>query len=47
MAVIGEKGITVMVQSGELTQSQTLQIQDAVTANSSIAVENIKIVNIK
>lgn len=47
VAVIGEKGITVMVQSGELTQSQTLQIQDAVTANSSITVENIKIVNIK
>lgn len=47
VAVMGENGITVMVQSGELTQSQTLQIQDAVTANSSIPVEKIKIVNIK
>ena len=47
VAVIAENGITVMVQSGDLTQSQTLQIQDAVTANSNIAVEKIKIVNIK
>lgn len=47
VAVIGEKEINIMVPGGELTQSQVLQIQDAVTANSSILVENIKIVPIK
>lgn len=47
VAVIGEKEINIMVPGGDLTQSQVLQIQDAVTANSSISVENIKIVPIK
>lgn len=44
LAVIGEKGISIIVKSEGLTSAQTLQIQDIVTNETSIALANIKII---
>ena len=46
LAVIGESGISVIVKSEGLTSSQTLQIQDIITAETGIALSNIKIIPI-
>lgn len=47
VAVIGDKNINIVVKSDGLTTSQTLQIQDIVTAETDISLENIKIVTVK
>lgn len=47
VVIIGDDDVNVVVKSGELLESQTLQIQDAVIAGTKIAVEKIKIVHIK
>ena len=47
VAIIGEDGISVVVKSEGLTSAQTLQIQDIVTQETSIALANIKIIPIK
>ena len=47
VAIIGDKGISVVVKSEGLTSAQTLQIQDIVTQETSIALANIKIIPIK
>lgn len=47
VAVIGDRDITVIVLADELLPSQILQIQDAVTSQTEISLENIKIVNKK
>lgn len=47
IAVIGDNGVTVIVSAEELLPSQILQIQDAVTSQTEISLENIKIVNKK
>ena len=44
LVVISEKGISVVVESEGLTSQQTLQIQDVVTTQTDIALENIKII---
>ena len=44
LAVIGEKGISIIVKSEGLTSAQTLQIQDIVTNETSISLGNIKII---
>ncbi len=44
LVVISDKGINVVVQSEGLTSQQTLQIQDVVTNETDIALENIKII---
>lgn len=47
VAIIGDKGINVVVKSEGLTSAQTLQIQDIVTSETNIALADIKIVPIK
>lgn len=47
VAVIGDDNVTVIVSAEELLPSQMLQIQDAVTSQTEISLEKIKIVNKK
>lgn len=47
VAVIGDKNINIVVKSDGLTTAQTLQIQDIVTNETDISLENIKIVTVK
>jgi len=47
VVVISDNNITVIVLADELLPSQILQIQDAVTSQTEISLENIKIVNKK
>ncbi len=47
VAVISDENINIIVRSDGLLSSQTMQIQDAVTANSNIPLSNIKIVTVK
>ncbi len=47
VVVIGESDISVVVKSEGITTTQTLQIQDIVTAQTEIPLSNIKIVTIK
>lgn len=47
VAVIGDDNVTVVVMAEELLPSQILQIQDAVTSQTEISLEKIKIVNKK
>lgn len=47
IAVIGDDNVTVIVSAEELLPSQILQIQDAVTSQTEISLEKIKIVNKK
>ena len=44
LAVIGEKGISIVVKSEGLTSAQTMQIQDIVTGETAISLANIKII---
>ncbi|MBO4732996.1 MAG: SpoIIIAH-like family protein, partial [Clostridia bacterium] len=44
LVVIGEKDVNVIVKSEGLTTTQTLQIQDIITAQTNIPLANIKIV---
>lgn len=44
LAIIGDNGITIVVKSEGLTSVQTLQIQDIVTNETEIALNNIKII---
>ena len=44
VAVLGEKGANIVVESEGLTTAQTLQIQDIVTEETKIPLSNIKIV---
>ena len=47
LVVIGEKDVNVIVKSDGLTTTQTLQIQDIITAQTNIPLANIKIVTVK
>lgn len=47
IAVIGDKGINIVVQADGLTSAQTLQIQDVVTSQTNIPLSDIKIVPVK
>lgn len=47
LVVIGEKDVNVVVKSEGLTTTQTLQIQDIITAQTNIPLANIKIVAVK
>ena len=47
VVVIGEGDVSVVVKSEGITTAQTLQIQDIVTAQTEIALSNIKIITIK
>lgn len=47
VTVIGDDSVTVIVKAEELLSSQTLQIQDAVTSQTEISLDKIKIVAIK
>ncbi len=47
VVIIGESDISVVVKSEGVTTSQTLQIQDVVTAHAEIPLSNIKIVAVK
>ncbi len=44
MAVINDKGITIIVKSEGLSTAQTVQIQDIVTNETDIVLSNIKII---
>ncbi len=44
LAVIGDSGISIVVKSEGLTSVQTLQIQDIVTSETEIVLNNIKII---
>lgn len=44
VAIIGDKGISIVVSSEGLTSAQTLQIQDIVVSETSIALNDIKII---
>ncbi len=47
VAVIGDNGISVIVKSDKLLQSETLQIQDIVTSQTGENLEKIKIIAVK
>lgn len=47
VAIIGEDGITIIVNSEELLSSQTLQIQDIAMSQTGLTLEKIKIVTVK
>lgn len=47
VAVMNDTGITAVVSSDGLTSQQTLQIQDVITAETGISLENIKILPVK
>lgn len=47
ITIIGDKDVTVIVSAEALLPSQTLQIQDAVTSQTEISLQNIKIVSKK
>lgn len=47
LAVMTDTGITIVVKSDGLTSAQTLQIQDIVTEQTTITLENIKIIPVK
>lgn len=47
LAIITDTGISVIVKSEGLTSAQTLKIQDVVTEQTTITLENIKIIPIK
>ena len=47
LAIMTDTGITVVVKSEGLTTAQTMQIQDVVTEQTTITLENIKIIPIK
>lgn len=46
LVIINDKGITVIVKSDGLNASQTMQIQDIVTTETSINLQNLKIIPI-
>ncbi len=46
LVIINDKGITVVVKSDGLNASQTMQIQDIVTGETSINLQNLKIIPI-
>ena len=46
LTVIGDDGVTVLVQSGSLSAAQTVQIQDAVTGQCGTELAKIKIVTV-
>ena len=47
LAVITDTGVNVVVKSEGLTSAQTMQIQDIITEQTTITLENIKIIPIK
>ena len=47
VVVIGDSDVSVVVKSEGITTTQTLQIQDVVTAHTEISLSNIKIVTVK
>lgn len=47
VVVIGESDINVLVKSDGITTTQTLQIQDIVTSQTDITLNNIKIITVK
>lgn len=47
VAVIGDSDVNIVVKSEGITTAQTLQIQDIVTAQTEVALSNIKIVTVK
>lgn len=47
IVIIGDNDTNIVVESDDLLPSQILQIQDAVTSQIEISLENIKIVNKK
>jgi stage III sporulation protein AH len=47
LAIISDTSVTVIVEAKELTASQTVQIQDAVTSLSAISLNNIKIITVE
>ncbi len=47
VAVIGDKDVNIIVKSEGITTTQTLQIQDIVTAQTDVSLSNIKIVTVK
>lgn len=47
VAVIGDEGITVVVKSEKLSQTQTLQIQDVIVSQTGEKLEKIKIIAVK
>lgn len=47
VAVIGDSDVNIVVKSDGITTAQTLQIQDIVTAQTDVALSNIKIVTVK
>ena len=44
LVIISDSGVSVVVSSKGLTSAQTLQIQDVVTAETGVALANIKII---
>lgn len=46
LAVIGDSDVTVVVDKGEITRQDTVQIQDVVMAQCNISVANIKIISV-
>ncbi len=47
VAVIGDNDVNIVVKSDGITTTQTLQIQDIVTAQTDVDLSNIKIVTVK
>lgn len=47
VAVLGEDDVSIVIKSEGITTTQTLQIQDIVTAQTNIPLGNIKIITVK
>ena len=47
LAIMTDTGISVVVKSDGLTSAQTMQIQDVITEQTTVTLENIKIIPVK
>lgn len=47
IAIIGDNDINIVIKSEELTESQTMQIQDIATSQSGLSLDKVKIITVK
>ncbi len=47
IAIIGDNDINIVIKSEELSESQTMQIQDIATSQSGLSLDKVKIITVK
>ncbi len=47
IAIIGDNDINIVIKSEELSESQTMQIQDIATSQSGLTLDKVKIITVK